>query len=231
MKRVDFIEKIKGNSISGSEYQFRINFKEKPNDQNIVFEINQFFQLNIETGGLSLFKFHPDWLFMEDNDSPDWQYCFEVDLNELYDMYFNNIKDDETIKIYRIETKEGKGIYDAGLGFSLLTPGKAPYEDKGISLIFRKENTDYMKKWKFAFKDQKQIETWLDLKDEVKIYEMVKKNLELIEIKIKKNNVVEGEDQVIFKPETIISKKKITLDFFNNKPKNNKSLTMRGKLK
>lgn len=222
MNRIDFIKKIKGNNFKDSRYDFNLDFENKPFNKEIEVQIKNVFPIPLNEKQLSFFKISPDWGFMEDNeDCEGWRYYANVDLNELYDVIIdkqpNNIKD--IIKIYRIENSENQGVYSVGLGYSLLNPGEAPHKDGNISFVFRAEVTDYMKKWNFGFKNKSQIQKWLDISNKEKILKLENSGLNLVEIKINKNKIVEGKEQVIFKQEDVLSRTKVNIENILNEKK------------
>lgn len=214
MNRINFIKKIKGENSQDSEYKFDLDFENKPSNNDITDKIKNEFPFPLNEKQLSFFKVEPDWGFMEDNeDYEGWRYYAKVELNEIFDFMISSNNDNvkNITTIYRIENKENQGIYSAGFGYSLLNPGEAPHKDGNISFVFRKNVTDYMKNWIFGFKNKEQIKTWIDLNDKEKILKLENNGLNLVEIKINKNKIVEGEEQVIFKKEDILSKKIISL--------------------
>lgn len=219
MNRSDFIEKIKGTKEKGSEYIFNMDFPENPSKEDIDDYIRNIFPFKLNKEQLSFFKSEPDWGFMEDNeeDYDYWRYTSKVDLNEIYDILIKEKKDVNIVKIYRIENKEEKGIYSVGLGYTFLKPGESPHKDGDISLVFRENVTDYMRKWQFAFKNKDQIEMWLDFEDKEKLLSMKSKGLNLVEIKIDRQKIVEGNEQVIFKPTDVLEKKIIEMKLIENK--------------
>jgi len=132
------------------------------------------------------------------SDYGELEYEIKFNPNEMYDLL--NINCDDYLTIYRVETEDGMGPYTLGIANkSEVTRNQpAPHLDGDISQIFSKNRAgvsdDYKRKWYFGFEKIEDIDKWfnpiiLDVVEFIFIY------------KIKKQFVIFGEKQIIFKKE------------------------------
>lgn len=141
-----------------------------------------------------------------------------VPYNKIYDYLIDKeiIKNNETIKILRIEDEKGLGLYRSmeNIGDSLsdnfdfsrnIQP--SPIEDQIIASLYHNEAEDknLLKNWYFGFKNKNQIFKWLEEGKESSIYNFViKKNPEIliVEYEVPKSQLLASDKQVVFKKET-----------------------------
>lgn len=217
LTRKEFINKINKNSVPDHLINLDFYNNNAPDETEIKREIQANFPFLLNNEQLSLFKSEIDWGFMEDEeDYVGWRFRSEVNLNLIYDQILKNLPDepDDLVTIYRIETKDGEGIYSYGEVASLLSPGIAPWEEPNLSIIFNKSIfNDYMRQWSFAFKNKDQMKKWLK-SEKYETFDQA--GILLKEIKINKYKIEEGSEQVVFRKENISSQKNITFrDLFN----------------
>lgn len=131
-------------------------------------------------------------------DYSELAYMIKFDPNTLFDALHSD--ENEEVLVYRLENKEGKGIYTIGLKDTRVVSRDQPppFEDGDIKAIFTPEKagfkTDYNQRWFFGFKDIEDLEKWFN--SEIDLF------LDMISIyKVPKRFVVYGKKQLIFKKE------------------------------
>lgn len=182
------------------------------NNYKNEFSIFNLTNLNIE-------KFSPEKQF-ENN-------FLRFNINELYDHIINehNLLG-QNIKLYRIESKDNLGIYDAG-GLYLFDEDEKdfrldPFNDKKLNNIFNSMNDydidkKYKSKWKFAFQNKEDLNKWIGGK---KTYQNIlndNRSFHIKELLVPENMVIKGDNQVIYKSEHVRMSFKIELKNLNNK--------------
>lgn len=183
--------------------------------------------LNI-TNGYYLKKGDIDFYFDDDYaeeypEADNCRYTTRLNLNFLYDKLLesSSLPIPASISIYRIESKDGKGVYD-GKGFNILSKGDeinqpGPEKESKFLNIFSNDHhhdTQYKKNWMFAFSDINQIKKWLTY--EHVLNELHKEGFILKKININPNYVIDGNNQAIFKPEGVQSFEILSLTSISN---------------
>lgn len=202
MKRVEFIKNINANG--NTDLMISISLKEKGNENDFLEKLSHYFSFQFSEENINLFKIEFD--YDETEEDPDnWHYTIQANLNEIYDVIFNN--EGEHIYIYRIETIDGEGPYNCGIAHSLFNNNKSPFEDGDIKYIFNRSSSfEYMKKWSFAFLDIEQLNRWFDINNE-KNKDILTNNLfKIVKLKVGSNKIVLGTDQVIFRKDDVLEK-------------------------
>jgi len=221
MNRFDFINHFKDNNPDEavSEWpflEFKVLLTSTKNSESLgLMYINSrlesmYESLNI-TNGHFLTKgdidFKYDYYYEEDNPDGDYcQYLANLNLNKLYDKLIDSkaINNNEMITLYRVETKDNKGLYD-GIGYTILLntedynhPG--PEKENKFMNIFAHtghlSDNKYKAKWLFAFSDEDQLKGWLGNKT---VYDLlVKHEFQLKMITINSSKAIIGDSQVIY---------------------------------
>lgn len=201
LKRINNGEKYITLEIEGSDeclnkYNNRYN---NENFQNLFNKIKfndqyqKFFEDNNikDLYGSILPKIELDYYELEDNQKVVFNVT--LNLNELYDIYKEQYKT-EYIEVYRVEGKNGEGLYQQPLRIENNENRPAPHLDGNISLIFNDSMTDndtYKKQYIFGFKNLIQLNEWMKDVD--------MSNLSIKKYRVPDYYVVEGNKQVIFK--------------------------------
>lgn len=185
--------------------------------------------------GYYLKKGEVDFYFDDDYaeeypDADQCRYTTRLKLNFLYDQLLNanSLPVPESISLYRIESVDGKGVYD-GKGFNILSKGDEDnqpgpeLEPKFLNIFSNDTSSDsqYKKEWLFAFSNEQQIKSWVT--HESVLNELKEAGFLLKKIDINPNYVIQGDNQAIFKPSGIISSSSISLDIISNLFKINKA--------
>jgi hypothetical protein len=178
---------------------------------------NEFSNFNLPN--LNIAKFSPEKIIEKD--------LLKFNINELYDYIINeNNLLGQNIKLYRIESKDNLGIYDAG-GLYLFDETEKnlrldPYNDNKLNHIFNSINDydidkKYKSKWKFAFENKEDLNKWIGSQ---KTYENIINDNRCFHIKellVPENMVIKGNNQVIYKSEHVRMTSKIELQNLNKK--------------
>lgn len=147
----------------------------------------------------------------------------EVNLNEIYDHIINehNILG-QNKKLYRIESQDNLGIYNAG-GFYLLSEKsnnkrKDPAYDDNLNHIFDSINdysaSGYKTKWNFAFENIEDLKEWISDKETYINLRDDNRHFHIKEIYVPENMIIVGNKQVIFQSEKIRTINKIEIKIF-----------------
>jgi len=178
---------------------------------------NEFLIFNLPN--LNIAKFSPEKQIEKD--------LLKFNINELYDYIINeNNLLVQNIKLYRIESKDNLGIYDAG-GLYLFDETENnlrldPYNDNKLNHIFNSINDydidkKYKSKWKFAFENKEDLNKWIGSQ---KTYENIindNRGFHIKELLVPENMVIKGNNQVIYKSEHVRMTSKIELQNLNKK--------------
>lgn len=226
MNRADFInhfkEKNPEESISDWPFlEFKILLTTTNNSESLSLmyvnsKLEEMYEsLNISNGYLlTKNDMNIEYDYYYEDDNPDSEYCqylSTLNLNILYDKLIENkiINNSNSITLYRIETKDHKGLYD-GIGYNILLnaedynhPGPEK-ESKFMQIFAHRGNlvdNPYKTKWMFAFSDEKQIKDWLSNK--VVFDLLVKADFQLKKITINENNAIVGDSQAIYIGKTV----------------------------
>lgn len=213
MDRKTFIDKFNHyfKKNESKFFHFNIEVKEYANELEFNENLHQLFIPFFESLGIkNKYKIldkvpnGKDYDAYYEEDNPDSEYCsFRciININQMYDIIkvIENYPQ-EIIEIYRIETKDNKGLYDSFFGTlsvdAIHHPN--PREDDKFEGIFDNHSNDYhyMKKWHFGFADLQDVKNWLMTEEnQIKLMDIggvVKK------ITIDKHDVIEGHKQLIF---------------------------------
>ncbi len=178
---------------------------------------NEFSNFNLTN--LNIGKFSPEKQIEKD--------LLKFNINELYDYIINeNNLLGQNIKLYRIESKDNLGIYDAG-GLYLFDENENnlrldPYNDKKLNHIFNSFNDydiekKYKSKWKFAFENKEDLNKWIG--SGITYSNIINDNrgFHVKELLVPENMVIKGEQQVIYKSENVRMSFKIELQDLNKK--------------
>lgn len=155
----------------------------------------------------------------------------KINLNEIYDY----ISKEHNItglnrKLYRIESNDNLGIYNAGGAYLFKNKGLGdPYHDEKLNTIFDSMNDynsteKYKGDWNFAFDNLEDLKSWIGNKETYLNILNDKRGFNIKEIIVPDYMVINGDKQVIFKNDRIRTTNKIefkTLEkyFLNNKLK------------
>lgn len=132
-------------------------------------------------------------------------YSFCMHPNHIYEMCYKDKLTNDKVSLLRLENK-GKGLYEDGIAFKLKIKSEkecSPEKDKKISIVFNKNNGEDSKRWKFAFKNEKQIYDWYDKKE---LSEILESGVSIVNYEVDKGGVIFGENQAIFLSEYVDNK-------------------------
>lgn len=192
-------------------FHFNIEVKEYKNELEFNENLHQLFvpffeELGIQNKYKILDKIpnHKNYDAYYEEDNPDSEFCSftcMININQMYDIVkvMENYHQ-EMVDVYRIETKDNKGLYDSFFGAlsvdAIHHPN--PREDERFEGIFDNHSNDYtyMRKWHFGFSNIQDVKNWLMTEENqiklINIGAVIKK------ITIDKNYVIEGHKQLIF---------------------------------
>lgn len=199
MKRNDFIEYFKAFNLNKHNMlETSIDIVDEKNKDEIIDMIVKSIPFSLTKEQREVFSIKEDWSYMTDDpETDDWRYNITFDVNKLYDsMQFEK---GEVKEIYRLCNKEGKGIYDMGIGFKYLNSNQgSPFEDENFRFIFPdiSYKSEYQKQWKFACENEEQLRLWLDKDENIK--NLSDKGVLLAVVAVPENFIIKGKEQVIF---------------------------------
>lgn len=150
---------------------------------------------------------------------------YSINLNELYDHIANeHTLLGQDITLYRIESADGLGIYNAGGHYLFSEESRKrindPFYDEKLNKIFNSINdyniNQYKNEWNFAFLKLEDLSNWIHDKQ---TYQNIKEDYRKFEIKqitVPENMLIIGNEQVIYKKDSIRSIKKLKFDIIEN---------------
>lgn len=203
MKRKEFIqsvEKLLKEKINKEQYfDFCLHVSEEQKKENVtealVDTLNHHFNESIVNDNIVFAE--PDWLAMEDED--DWIYRIRINIHKYYDQLF---PENEMKKVYRLENKSGKGVYEITGGKGLMNEDKyVPELDNNLNFLFdiTKLNDNfynqYKKQWNFGCMSKEQLWSWIDKNEHTFLSS---KDIQVVEIDVPENYLIEGDFQCIF---------------------------------
>lgn len=199
MKRNEFISFF--NSFYLNKYNMletSIDIVDEKNKDEVIDIIAENIPFSFTKEQREVFCVNEDWNYMTDDpETDDWRYNITFDVNKLYDsMQFDK---GDIQNIYRLCNKEGKGIYNMGIGFKYLNSNQgSPFEDEKFRFIFPdiSYKSEYQKQWKFACENEEQLRLWLDKDENIK--NLSDNGVFLAVITIPENFIIKGKEQVIF---------------------------------
>lgn len=234
MDRQNFIDKFNEYFKKNESRFFHFNIEVKEYNNELEFKENlyqlfiPFFEsINIKNKYDILDKVENNKRYDEyyEEDNPDSEYCSfscQININLLYDMIKKVEKyHQEMISIYRIESKDNKGLYDTF--FASLSVDEihhpSPRDDESFNGIFDKNNNDYkyFQKWSFGFESLKELKDWLITEENVNKLQNIGGVIK--EITIDKNYVIKGNKQLIFQNNQKESEKNLPWNCLNKKNK------------
>lgn len=221
MKRIEFLKLIEENvrgiyrtsNYESSRFGFEMMISEKDFEKDYKDQLSFLFEnINDKMPVKSLdfykheiFKREIDHDYLEEieGDKDTYKYFVSFDAHKLYDFFAeNNVFKLKKENIYRIEQKNGGGLYD-GIGLALLKnydTQESPSDDPNLNHIFNKNSNvssnQYHKEWQFGFKDKKSAMDWIH--DDSLLERLDKSGLKIVKYESNEAYIVHGNQQSIF---------------------------------
>lgn len=140
----------------------------------------------------------PDYETMEEQNSEEWIYATQSWLDLIYDQLPLNRP---TTTVYRLQTPDGQGIFNHGVGlYALVAPDNgSPQDDpkleRFVSYYRNSLPQEYQKRWFFGCQDLQQIQNWLNASDPQALH---KHGIEIGVYEISEQWCIHGSYQSIF---------------------------------
>lgn len=158
-----------------------------------------------------------DWDYSEEEEDGEFcRYNCKTNLHRIYDNYV--LQADfplKTVTLYRIETKEGNGLYNSGFAATknMNDNQPDPCSDPLLKSIFDSKyypkDSDYQRQWYFAFSNLEDIHKWTGNQLDVS---MQQHELQLKKIILPVEFMIEGSGQTVFKKSEVVQEFVISLD-------------------